>query len=141
MYRRILELAWHWNVEPVLRAWHKKCTSTYCGLLYSAPQFLPKALPPKGMIGLDPVVRTRGSQVDSPAVLLSIEKVSRAQDRLGLDRHIICAPALGDDSSRRNSTMKPIEILEKELAKAQAEEVEAHKEFRRDANAGLKKNG
>ena len=35
--------------------------------------------------------------------------------------------------------MKSIELLEEKLAKAEAEEVEAFKEFRRDSNAGAEK--
>jgi hypothetical protein len=41
--------------------------------------------------------------------------------------------------SRLKTPMIPIELLEEELAKAEAEEVEAFKEFRRDSNAGAEK--
>ena len=41
--------------------------------------------------------------------------------------------------SRLKAPMKSVEILEKELAEAEAQEVEAFKEFRRDSNPGAEK--
>jgi len=41
--------------------------------------------------------------------------------------------------SRLKASMKSVEILEKELAEAKAQEVEAFKEFRRDSNPGAEK--
>jgi hypothetical protein len=77
MYRRILELLWHWNVEPLLSAWHEMCKSISCGPLRSALNS-PQTLPPKGMIELDSVVRTRPYESALPAVFLQlpIDKVS-----------------------------------------------------------------
>ena len=53
--------------------------------------------------------------------------------------------AIGFFTTRRlvpryiKAPMKSIELLEEELAKAEAEEVEAFKEFRRDSNPGAEK--
>jgi hypothetical protein len=55
---------------------------------------------------------------------------------------IFCNPAFSSipqPRSRLKAPMKSIELLEEELAKAEAGEVKAFKEFRRDSNTGAEK--